>query len=400
MSSNAIPSDRQNPKAPVKSRLVLNFPGFEKTDSEAQLGRLLHGAQQTGKLWHFSIQQTLLNEQGGAHHSVADHETTGGDWATRTRVVQFRWNDIVHVYENAPYPMGFLRDLVKFFAFFADGTVGRYFKASPRYFGFTIFPLLLAILFAALCWFVAGLFTSSWVVTLIAMLIGTLILCKWPGTWLYVPLTIADWGFARDMVNRSNPDIEARFESFAETLLSEISDAKQDEIVVVGHSFGAVWAVAALSKAIDKDPGVLAGKRLTFLALGSSISKIALAPNAKFLRDHVARVVEQKAVFWHEIQTKDDWIAFYKSEPMAVLDITPACPVRVDRIRFSKGMEKKRYRSMRRSFYRTHRQYILYYDKRINFDYMLRLFGPFDLRDLAEEKDVSSRIDNQGLLVY
>lgn len=399
MNDDANQSDVAKPLQIVKSRLVLNFPGFEKTDSEAQLGRILHGALQTGKFWQFSVEQNLEQDKTGDYHSIADHTTQGGNWQTETRVVQFRWNDIVHVYENATYPMGFLRDAIKFAAFFSDGTVGRYFKASPRYFGFTIFPLLFAIIIASLCWIVAGYFTSSILLKAAIVLLGTLILCKWPGSFVYVPLTIADWGFARDMVNQSNGDIEARFDSFAETLQAEISNSSHDEIVVVGHSFGAVWAIAALSKALQKNPQLLIGRQLSFLALGSSIAKIALAPRAEFLREHVSKVVSQKDVFWHEIQTKDDWIAFYKAEPMEILNINPACDVRVDRVRFSKGIEKKRYRSIRMSFYRTHRQYILYYDKRINFDYMLRLFGPFGVRDLAYEKDVPSRIDNRGMLV-
>ena len=53
---------------------------------------------------------------------------------------------------------------------------------------------------------------------------------------------------------------------------------------------------------------------------------------------------------------------------------------------------------MRKSFYRTHRQYILYYDKRVSFDYMLRLFGPLSVKTLALDDEAASRIDRDGRL--
>jgi hypothetical protein len=293
-----------------------------------------------------------------------------------------------------------LKNTLKYFAFFTDGTVKRYRKSSMRYWGFTIFPVLLALIFAALTW--AALWFASAPVWLyfIAIPLITLLLCKWPGDLLYVPLTIADWGFARDMVHQSNPEIETRFDEFSKTLVSEISGSNHDEIIIVGHSFGSLWAVSALSKALDKDPNLLKNKKVRFLALGSSMLKIALAPDAKFMRDHWQNVMNQPSLFWHEIQTKDDLIAFYKCDPFKQLKIkTSEHQFAITKIRFSKGMAKRRYRSMRKSFYRTHRQYILYYDKRVDFDYMMRLFGPLDTKALATDKRLTEYIDQSGALV-
>jgi len=356
----------------VKNRLVLNFPGFEKTDSIAQLGRLKYGAEQTGKIWNFSVEQSDPEPVEGKNHTIADHSSSGANWQCATRVVQFRWNDIVDAYEDEIYPKGFLKNLIKYFTFYIDGTVWRYLKASSRYWGFTIFPILLMIVFAGASWFVLGLIFDSNIVRILLTAAAILVLCKWPGDSLFLPLTIADWGFARDMINHTNPEIEKRFEEFAETVAQEIIGSEHDEIIVVGHSFGAVWAVTALALALENTPNLLAGKQLVFLALGSSIPKIALAPKADYFRSNVARVAGETDLFWHEIQTKDDLIAFYKADPLEIIGVEAKCQFKIDRIRFSKGVEKKRYRNMRWSFYRTHRQYILYYDKRVAFDYIDR----------------------------
>lgn len=400
MARSARTSSKDTQPQEITNRLVLNFPGFEQTDSVAQLGRLRYGAEQTGAIWGFEVAQGDLDHGEGTHHTDAEFTASGPNWNVVTRLVQFRWNDIVHAYEKDSFPAGFLKNLAKYFAFFTDGTVRKYRKASWRYWGFTIFPILLALIFAALTWLVLWLPGAPWWAHVVLIPLVTLLMCKWPGDSLYVPLTIADWGFARDMVHQTNPEIEARFAEFGETVRRKITDSHEDEIIVVGHSFGSLWAVAALAKALEADPGLLNGKKLRFLALGSSMLKIALAKDAGFMRDHWKTVMNQPEVFWHEVQTKDDLIAFYKCDPFEQVEIKhPAARYEITRIRFSKGMKRKRYKSMRKSFYRTHRQYILYYDKRVAFDYMLRLFGPFSAETLAIDGEAHKRIDADGRLV-
>jgi len=392
----------------VRSRLVLNFPGFEQTDSVAQLGRLRYGAEITGTHWGFEVSQDDLEHGEHDHHTLAHFKAKAENWQVETDLVQFRWNDIVHAYERSPFPAGFIRNSIKYFAFFFDGTVGKYRKASGRYWGFTIFPVLLFFIFGIIAAFLAG-FLTSWlglpfiaekILSACVAIVIFLFFCKWPGDRLYLPLTIADWGFARDMVFRSNKEIEARFSEFAQTSLAQIKASRHDEIVIVGHSFGSLWAVVALGQALEKDPDLFAGKTIRFLALGSSMLKIALTPKAEFIRTYWKLMMNQREVFWHEIQTKDDLIAFYKCDPFEQVGIkTPKAEYAITRIRFSKGMEKKRYKAMRKSFYRTHRQYILYYDQRVSFDYKMRLFGPFDLESLARDETLLERIDQDGRLV-
>jgi hypothetical protein len=391
----------------IRSRLVLVFPGFEKTTAQSQLDRIRHCAQKTGEVWNFAFERKSADAPAGAISVVSESTATGANWETQTRVVLFSWSDIIEEYESEPHPNAFLRNMPKFLAFFTDGTVWRYWKASLRYFLFTIFPLLLIAVFAAasamLSWYLAGLALEGWTRTLSTTaltILLTLVLCKWPGERMYLLLTINDWGFARDMVNRVNPQIEERYQQFADVLATEIAASTHDEIIVSGHSFGSVWAVAALAKALEQQPALVAGKKVVFLALGSSLLKIALAPGAQFLRDWTRAITAEPAIFWHEIQTKDDIIAFYKSDPFEVLGITAAkSRLRIDRVRYKEAMVKKRYKKMRRSQYETHRQYILYQDVRVPFDYMLRLAGPLDTRELALSPELTAKIDAQGRLV-
>lgn len=390
----------QKTKQQVKSRLVLNFPGFEPTDSAAQLGRLNYAAQNTGKIWNFETIQSTPLKNANEHHSIATHKTSAGNWQTTTRIVQFRWNDIVHEYEKAPFPLGFLKSSLKYFSFFADGTIIRYFKTSPRYWGFTIFPILLVAFFVLVSWFSLNLLQLGTFIQIPLTALITLALCKILGKFTYLLTTIADWHFARDMIDRANTQAENRFTEFSKTVISELKTKTYDEVIVVGHSFGALWAVAAIAQALEAQPKLLDNKKVTFLALGSSLLKIVLSPNAIFMRDYWNKVTAEKNIFWHEIQTKDDWIAFYKCDPFELPQFNkPKGGYIIDKIKFKDGMDNQRYKKMRRSFYTTHRQYILYYDKRVEFDYMLRLFGPFAAQNLALDEDLHASIDHCGKLV-
>jgi hypothetical protein len=387
----------------IKTRLVLNFPGFEQTEPESQLDRIRHSAQKTGELWNFAFDRKNVKREPGANHATSESVSSGGDWEVRTRIVQFSWNDIIRAYEAVGHPRGLVLNLPKFLAFFADRTARRYWRASKRYWAFTVFPVLLIAVFAVVAWFATGwlpAFTglTGWLAIIARLVLSAIIvlfLCKWPGQRLYLLLTINDWGFARDMVNRTNPVIEDRYREFCDIVLREIEESDHDEIVISGHSFGSVWAVAALAMALEQRPDLLKGKEVAFLALGSSLLKIALAPPAGFMRDWAARVWAEPELFWHEIQTKDDIIAFYKSDPAEQLAIdAPAVSMQIDRVNYKKAMDRKRYKKMRTSFYRTHRQYILYQDRRVPFDYMIRLFGPLSSRQLARDPESIKKIDH------
>lgn len=381
----------------IHSRLVLNFPGFENIGTEACLDRLYHCAGKTGEVFDFTVRPTGVAETDGSSHAVREFVTDGADWNVRSRVVQFDWYDIVESYENQVYPIGFIRNLSKYLVIFFDGTLRRYLKASRLYFIFSIYPSVLMFLFALLGGATAvavvqalGLSgVTGLVATLVCWIALWLLLCRWPGDFLFLNTTVSNWGFAWDLTNRKNASIAERMAKFADVVAKEIRASQHDEIVVCGHSLGCVWAISALSMALDKDPDLLKDKQLGFLSLGSSHLKIALCEEAVWLRDHLRLVLDEPSVYWHEFQSKDDVIAFYKADPFEPIDIVEfAARYKVDRVRFKRGMSPKRYGAMKRSLYLTHNQYVRYYEKPVSFDFYVRLFGPLGVLDLAENPEL------------
>lgn len=378
-------------------RLVLNFPGFETTSAKHQLERLCAGGQKTSSLWGFELSSGEIPDTDNACSTAVQFTSQSENWAVKTRYVHFSWADIIGKYENMPYPKSLFVNFPKYMQFFLDGTVLRYFKHSMRYGAFTIYPILLMLIFAFVAWAIVSFINFPLWLTLPTGIILFLIFCKFPGDRFYTNLSINDWGFAKDMCNRSNPEIEKRYEEFSEILTKEISSQNYDEILIVGHSFGSVWAVAALSYALEKNPKLLSGKRVTFFALGSSFLKMALVRSAPHFADFAKIVLGIKNLVWHEIQTKTDFISFYKSEPFTPIGIDQQnAEVIVHRVNFKNALSKERHRKMKKSMYLAHRQYILYCDKRVHHDFQLRCFGPFFADDLARKPDL---IDTGSLII-
>ncbi len=388
----------------VKSRLVLNFPGFEGTPPVRQLDRMSGNGDKFAKVWNVDFARLSVEEEPENHLAVANFETRGPNWKTTTRLVQFTWHDIIAEYEGQPYPKSFFVNFPKYRSFFFDGTVFRYFKAHWRYGGFMIYPLLLIIIFGVLSWFVANFLVTailgpSIIITTLLTLLMVMVLIKWPGDKLYMNLSINDWGFARDLAEGTNPAIERRYQEFADRIVEEINKSDHDEIIIAGHSFGTIWAVQALARVLINNPDILKKTKTTFLSLGSSLLKITLVPAASKMREMSKIVLSQPDLLWDETQTHIDLIAFHGTTPDHTLELDPPdTPIRIQKVRYSRVMDKQRYRKMRKSFYRSHRQYIMYQDMRCPFDFFLKCFGPLPIRDLATTPETMNRIDKQGQL--
>jgi len=388
-----MPTPEKSVKKPqlVRKRLVLNFPGFEKTSPGHQIERLSAGGQKTASLWGFELESYTAEEFPEDYKTVCSFKATAREWETQTRYVHFSWSDIIKAYEEVRYPRSLFKFLPSYLMFFLDGSVGRYAKASSRYWGFSIYPFLLLVAFS-IVGIGIGVFLTSlagvspWWASFPAFF-TVLVLGWFIGQRTAMNLSIADWAFARDLCKSRNPNVQARHETFAEELIREIQQCEADEILIVGHSFGSVWAVIALSIALEKQAQLLDGKRVTFIAMGSSLLKIGLVKSAKFLHAAVRKVLRVQNLLWYEVQTRSDWISFYKSHPFEPMDIRDyEADLVVHRVNFKNALSHRRLSKMKNSMYLAHRQYILYADKRVHHDYQLRVFGPFFADQLAHNR--------------
>src|SRR6185436_17807901 len=60
-----------------------------------------------------------------------------------------------------------------------------------------------------------------------------------------------DWILSLDYIRGKRSDLDAKIEAFAAQIVACARSEQNDEIIVIGHSLGATFAVDALARALD-----------------------------------------------------------------------------------------------------------------------------------------------------
>src|SRR6185369_1075804 len=146
--------------------------------------------------------------------------------------------------------------------FIVTGAMFPYIFANQRYAIFFLFPILAVVLFAVGGWLAArlliafvGLEGMGAAAAGIAVGVAVfLLLLRWPGRRWRVQQLLDDWICANDYLHGRRPDVDARLDRFAQALVAQSRDSTLDEIVIVGHSLGAMLAIDILIRALALDP--------------------------------------------------------------------------------------------------------------------------------------------------
>jgi hypothetical protein len=187
------------------------------------------------------------------------------------------------------------------------------------------------------------------------------------------------WRFADDYIYRQC-SLDARLDGFAKLVVDRARSAGVDEIVIVGHSVGAMLAIEVLDRALAADPDfVRAGPQICLLTLGATIPKFTLHKSADHARDAVARVAAEPAIAWTEIQSRDDLVSFYKFDPVALRrlagDQLGGRPV-VRRVQIHDMLRPRTFWRHRLDVLRFHYQCVMAADRPAPYDYFLAMCGP------------------------
>jgi hypothetical protein len=172
-----------------------------------------------------------------------------------------------------------------------------------------------------------------------------------------------------------------------------------DEIVFSGHSLGCALKADVLDRALRLVPEFGAGgEKLSVLSTGSSLLKIALHPAAAWLKEAVARVSQNAAVFWVEYQTMVDIISFYKVNPLQALRLPDTGRPTIRRVHVRDMLKPETYRRFKGNFFRLHRQLVMGNDKRYFYDYFMVCCGPFRLQTRADHPERVTTFSADGAL--
>jgi hypothetical protein len=219
---------------------------------------------------------------------------------------------------------------------------------------------------------------------------GSLLLlsARWAGKRYYLFHLFDDWIFSRSYVRWEHPVLSPRLDRTAQDLVAAARGGLFDEVLVLGHSLGAVLAVDLLDRALARDPDLGQGPaRVALLTVGSSLLKIGLHRGAARFRAALQRVALAPGLVWAEYQALSDVMNFYKSDPVTALGLrSEGRPIRRV-VRLSRMLSPDRYRRIRRDFFRLHRQFVSGNDRRAAYDYVMAVCGPFSAERVARSPD-------------
>jgi hypothetical protein len=219
--------------------------------------------------------------------------------------------------------------------------------------------------------------------------VAIFIALRWTfGRVVHIRYALDDWYFARDLVHRLRPEVDARLDRLAQAFVDIVRNTDADEIVFDGHSLGAPLSITVLDRALKIDPQ-LSGKAIHLVSSGSSLLKLALHPAAGWLRKAVGRVATAPMIYWVEYQALVDIINMYKVDPVVACGLPFVGKPIVQIIRIRSMLEEHTYRRIRKSFLRIHRQAVMGNECRYFYDYYMLCCGPVALTDRVEDQEAA-----------
>jgi len=118
------------------------------------------------------------------------------------------------------------------------------------------------------------------------------------------------------------PELSARIEEFARKIAGDISKGA-DEVLVVGHSSGAILAVSALARLVRLGRVPANGPVLSLMTLGQVIPMVSFLPEARELRADLHLMSAQDRVTWIDVSAPGDGCAHALCDPVAVSGVAP-----------------------------------------------------------------------------
>ena len=377
----------------VRRRHVYHMAGYDPIDPGAQHRRFARQLDVFQRTWNVETSVSELaqdSEQSRAWWTVC---ARGPNWQVETVHEILLWDDIVRADFRRPLPVRLFVAVRAYLDFIITGTMFRYIVANQRYAIFFLFPILSVVLFAAVGWFFARLLTgflgldgfAAAALGVPTGLVLFLVLMRWPGRRWRVEQLLDDWICAHDYIHGGRPDIDARLDHFAQTLLARAREEGLDEIVLVGHSLGAMLVLDVIVRALARDASFARrGAAVSVLTIGATIPKFALHPRAQAIRARIARIVAEPSIAWTEYQSRADTISFYKFDPVSLRRIDDdrhdGKPV-IRRVQIHDMLLPETFERCRTHVLRLHYRSVMANDRRAPYDYFLMACGPVSFAD-------------------
>jgi hypothetical protein len=176
------------------------------------------------------------------------------------------------------------------------------------------------------------------------------------------------YAFTRLQALGQVPALEERLDAMAARVAQRVTEARDDEVLVVGHSSGAIMAVAVMARALAQleASGTKARERpaLSLLTLGQCIPMLGLVPQAERFRQELAYLaMSTRLDQWIDFSAPPDGSCFALTDPIAGCEVKvhnrPPDRPKLLSPRFAQMFNAESYRDLKRDKFRMHFQYLM-----------------------------------------
>jgi len=192
------------------------------------------------------------------------------------------------------------------------------------------------------------------------------------------------------------PDLEQRLDVLAQRLVERLKTQPDDEVLVVGHSSGAIMAAIIVARALQQAPRLLSGRtRLSLLTLGQWIPLLGLLPMAQGFRAELQTLGGANGLTWVDFSAPPDGCCFALTHPLRSCCVSggPAtgADIKLLNPRFANLFHAPAYAALKRDKLAMHFQYLRRADKAGDYDYFAITSGA---QTLAERYAQTPSVDN------
>jgi hypothetical protein len=153
------------------------------------------------------------------------------------------------------------------------------------------------------------------------------------------------------------PELEARLDHFADHLAAELQRDEHDEVLLVGHSSGAMLAVSIAARTLVRLPAT-SPPRWSLLTLGQCGATLSQQPAAQGYRDELVAVGASTQLHWLDVSAPVDGCCYALVDPCEGLPLPAGAPgAKRLNPRFASLFAPATYEALRHDKYRCHFQY-------------------------------------------
>lgn len=370
----------------VRQRTVFYVMGFDPRGTAFYYGQLKREAR-ISKRRGFSSMEVgpLLSEW--EHGQVC--QCKGGD---PSQEVEIRYrllsiSDFVADYFRQPRAKTLVQALRLFAHIWLSGFVPKLAANTPKFALFTQYPYAV-LLVAPLGGMLAGLLTTCaappWAGVIAGVIAATalLALILKQEHRLYVMYLLGDFLFSSRALTNPSPALQQRRTDFSNQILQALQQNKADEeILIVGHSSGALLAIQLAASVLRRLPGQYQ-HRLSLLTLGNQAS-LAYLRDADSFRQDVATLLRSETVYWRDIFAPQDVISsgrFDYAEKLSINSIKSNTYV-LSSARLKEAVAPRTYDRLKYAFLKLHMQYLRASETGNGFNYFKLLESPCRLSE-------------------